>query len=122
MACDLAFDLALCRLCSYCASGVSSLQYRWLMRDLASVNRTATPWLIVMLHVPWYGGMAARCLPPCLSRHPALRARALALHALARHALAPLSSLTHLPSLLFPPSPSSSPARSQVPLERGPST
>lgn len=30
------------------------LQYQWLAADLASVNRTETPWLIVTFHAPWY--------------------------------------------------------------------
>ena len=41
-------------LCSYAATKPGSLQHRWLLRDLASVDRSRTPWLIVMLHVPWY--------------------------------------------------------------------
>lgn len=31
-----------------------SKQYKWLQADLASVNRAITPWLIVLLHAPWY--------------------------------------------------------------------
>jgi len=41
-------------LCSYCQGGVGSLQYNWLNRTLAAVNRTETPWLIVQFHSPWY--------------------------------------------------------------------
>ncbi|KAH7683084.1 Acid phosphatase protein [Dioscorea alata] len=29
-------------------------QYKWLERDLASVDRTVTPWLIATWHPPWY--------------------------------------------------------------------
>jgi len=29
-------------------------QYEWLMDDLAAVDRTLTPWLVVMWHTPWY--------------------------------------------------------------------
>ncbi len=29
------------------------LQYTWLQRDLALVNRDVTPWLIIMFHAPW---------------------------------------------------------------------
>ena len=36
------------------ASDNASLQYRWLRRHLATVNRSATPWLVVMMHAPWY--------------------------------------------------------------------
>jgi len=41
-------------LCSYCVSSKGSAQYAWLEQDLASVNRSLTPWLVVMMHVPWY--------------------------------------------------------------------
>jgi hypothetical protein len=29
-------------------------QYKWLAKDLASINRTATPWVIAMSHRPMY--------------------------------------------------------------------
>ncbi|CAN1255823.1 Purple acid phosphatase 2 [Linum perenne] len=29
-------------------------QYQWLEAELPKVNRTETPWLIVMVHSPWY--------------------------------------------------------------------
>jgi len=41
-------------LCSYAASGPGSPQHEWLTRDLASVDRRRTPWLIAVLHTPWY--------------------------------------------------------------------
>ena len=41
-------------LCSYAATSHESLQYRWLSRDLSSVDRARTPWVIVMMHSPWY--------------------------------------------------------------------
>lgn len=41
-------------LCSYAPTAAGSLQYRWLERDLAAVDRTATPWLVAMFHAPWY--------------------------------------------------------------------
>jgi len=41
-------------LCSYAATRPGSLQHRWLLRDLASVDRAKTPWLVVMMHAPWY--------------------------------------------------------------------
>ncbi|KAK9857590.1 hypothetical protein WJX84_010024 [Apatococcus fuscideae] len=31
-----------------------SPQYQWLQKDLQSVNRTLTPWVIVHFHNPWY--------------------------------------------------------------------
>jgi len=29
-------------------------QYKWLEEELPKVNRTETPWLIVLVHSPWY--------------------------------------------------------------------
>ncbi|CAM8957583.1 unnamed protein product [Rhodiola kirilowii] len=34
-------------------------QYSWLKADLAKVNRERTPWLLVLLHVPWYNSNEA---------------------------------------------------------------
>lgn len=39
---------------SYSQSHPSSVMYRWLQKDLTAFNRTKTPWLIVMMHAPWY--------------------------------------------------------------------
>jgi acid phosphatase type 7 len=39
---------------SYVEYGSSSEQYEWLVRDLARVDRSRTPWLIAVLHAPWY--------------------------------------------------------------------
>lgn len=44
---------------SYANFSSSSDQYRWLARDLAGVDRRATPWLVVLLHAPWYNTNAA---------------------------------------------------------------
>ncbi|KOO20937.1 purple acid phosphatase 22-like protein [Chrysochromulina tobinii] len=41
-------------LCSYAATAPGSLQHRWLRRDLARIDRSMTPWVIVMMHAPWY--------------------------------------------------------------------
>eukprot|EP00466_Bigelowiella_natans_P002986 jgi/Bigna1/36227/e_gw1.13.40.1 len=41
-------------LCSYAQTAPGSLQYEWLQQDLAQVDRTNTPWIIVMMHAPWY--------------------------------------------------------------------
>ncbi|CAI0437886.1 unnamed protein product [Linum tenue] len=41
-------------LSSYSAYGTYTPQYEWLQAELPKVNRTVTPWLIVMLHSPWY--------------------------------------------------------------------
>ncbi|XP_062197865.1 purple acid phosphatase 22-like isoform X1 [Phragmites australis] len=39
---------------SYAGFEEGSEQYRWLERDLARVDRRRTPWLVVLLHAPWY--------------------------------------------------------------------
>lgn len=41
-------------LASYSAYGKYTPQYKWLEKELPKVNRTETPWLIVLLHAPWY--------------------------------------------------------------------
>lgn len=39
---------------SYTDYAQDSDQYVWLKADLAKVDRERTPWLLVLLHVPWY--------------------------------------------------------------------
>lgn len=39
---------------SYTDFDAHSLQYKWLQSDLANVDRKRTPWVIVLLHAPWY--------------------------------------------------------------------
>lgn len=41
-------------LSSYSAFGTYTPQYRWLKQELASVDRTKTPWLIILMHSPLY--------------------------------------------------------------------
>ncbi|CAL0310134.1 unnamed protein product [Lupinus luteus] len=41
-------------LSSYSAYGKYTPQYQWLQAELAKVDRTRTPWLIVLVHAPWY--------------------------------------------------------------------
>ncbi|KAK4477131.1 hypothetical protein RD792_016342 [Penstemon davidsonii] len=41
-------------LSSYSAYGKYTPQYQWLEEELPKVNRSETPWLIVLLHSPWY--------------------------------------------------------------------
>ena len=38
---------------SYADYGEGSEQYAWLRRDLASVDRGRTSWLIAAMHAPW---------------------------------------------------------------------
>ncbi|XP_021862450.1 purple acid phosphatase 2 isoform X2 [Spinacia oleracea] len=39
---------------SYSAFGKYTPQYKWVMDELPKVNRTETPWLIVVMHCPMY--------------------------------------------------------------------
>ncbi|KAJ4792449.1 Purple acid phosphatase [Rhynchospora pubera] len=41
-------------LASYSAYGKYTPQYKWLEKEFPKVNRSETPWLIVMMHSPWY--------------------------------------------------------------------
>ncbi|RZS02938.1 hypothetical protein BHM03_00033048 [Ensete ventricosum] len=41
-------------LASYSAYGKYTPQYKWLEEELPKVNRSETPWLIVLMHSPWY--------------------------------------------------------------------
>ncbi|KAJ7944219.1 Purple acid phosphatase [Quillaja saponaria] len=41
-------------LSSYSAYGKYTPQYSWLEKEFPKVNRSETPWLIVLLHSPWY--------------------------------------------------------------------
>ncbi|QDZ23711.1 metallophosphatase [Chloropicon primus] len=44
---------------SYHKYEAGSPQYMWLDRDLSSLDRTKTPWVIVNLHAPWYNSNVA---------------------------------------------------------------
>lgn len=51
------FDVAgvhIIMLGSYTDFDAGSEQYKWLEGDLAKVDRETTPWLIALLHAPWY--------------------------------------------------------------------
>jgi hypothetical protein len=50
---DVGMVHAVC-LNAYTHSEVGSTQYAWLERDLAAVDRRATPWVLVFAHAPWY--------------------------------------------------------------------
>lgn len=39
---------------SYTDFDEHSQQYKWLEADLGSIDRKKTPWVIVLLHAPWY--------------------------------------------------------------------
>ncbi|XP_020581260.1 purple acid phosphatase 22-like [Phalaenopsis equestris] len=39
---------------SYADYGVRSQQYKWLKADVGKVDRKKTPWVLAIVHVPWY--------------------------------------------------------------------
>ncbi|GKV46971.1 hypothetical protein SLEP1_g53926 [Rubroshorea leprosula] len=43
---------------SYSAYGKYTPQYKWLKDEFTKVNRTETPWLIVLMHCPFYNSYA----------------------------------------------------------------
>ncbi|CAN0095813.1 unnamed protein product, partial [Hapterophycus canaliculatus] len=43
----------------YTATAENSAQYEWLQKDLESTDRTLTPWLLAMMHCPWYNSNLA---------------------------------------------------------------
>ncbi|KAL7613289.1 hypothetical protein Lser_V15G05480 [Lactuca serriola] len=44
---------------SYADFSVDSDQYKWLANDVAKIDRSRTPWVIVLLHAPWYNSNLA---------------------------------------------------------------
>lgn len=38
----------------YSTTNETSVQYRWLEHDLQSVDRAVTPWVVAVMHCPWY--------------------------------------------------------------------
>ncbi|CAA3011287.1 purple acid phosphatase 22-like [Olea europaea subsp. europaea] len=44
---------------SYTDFDSESDQYMWLQADLANVDRQKTPWVVVLLHAPWYNSNQA---------------------------------------------------------------
>ncbi|CAN1277276.1 Purple acid phosphatase 22 [Linum perenne] len=51
------FEVAGCHIImlgSYADFEAGSDQYKWLIADLAGVDRKRTPWLVVLVHAPWY--------------------------------------------------------------------
>ncbi|XP_044507457.1 purple acid phosphatase 22-like [Mangifera indica] len=51
------FDVAgthIIMLGSYADFDSDSAQYKWLEADLSKINRRKTPWVVALLHAPWY--------------------------------------------------------------------
>lgn len=44
---------------SYTDFDPGSSQYEWLQGDLGKINRGKTPWVVVLLHAPWYNSNTA---------------------------------------------------------------
>lgn len=53
----------------YSITNSSSVQYQWLVSDLAKVDRDVTPWVIVVMHCPWYNSNSAHYGMCCLVFH-----------------------------------------------------
>ena len=49
-------------------NGGDRLQRKWLEDDLSKVDRAATPWLVVMMHAPFYNSNSAHALEAELMR------------------------------------------------------
>ncbi|TMW56384.1 hypothetical protein Poli38472_006394 [Pythium oligandrum] len=43
----------------YTATDANSPQYQWLSEELGRVDRTLTPWVVVIMHGPWYNSNTA---------------------------------------------------------------
>ncbi|PIA28311.1 hypothetical protein AQUCO_07200160v1 [Aquilegia coerulea] len=44
---------------SYTDFESDSAQYMWLQADLAKIDRNRTPWIVVLIHAPWYNSNTA---------------------------------------------------------------
>ncbi|KAJ9184457.1 hypothetical protein P3X46_004182 [Hevea brasiliensis] len=44
---------------SYTDFDPNSPQYKWLQADLGKVDRAKTPWILVLIHAPWYNSNTA---------------------------------------------------------------
>ncbi|KAL5976370.1 putative purple acid phosphatase 20 [Asimina triloba] len=56
---DVAGGVHVLMLGSYTDFDASSDQYRWLQDDLGRVDRGRTPWLVALIHAPWYNSNSA---------------------------------------------------------------
>lgn len=66
-------------LCSYAGFSNTSQQYLWLEEYLSTkVNRTLTPWIVTIMHAPWYnsnsghwmeGELMRRSMEPLLYKY-----------------------------------------------------
>ncbi|XP_022925943.1 probable purple acid phosphatase 20 [Cucurbita moschata] len=44
---------------SYTDFDTDSAQYKWLEADLKKIDRSKTPWIVVLIHAPWYNSNTA---------------------------------------------------------------
>lgn len=44
---------------SYTGFEQNSVQYKWLEADLKKIDRGITPWIVVLIHAPWYNSNTA---------------------------------------------------------------
>ena len=43
----------------YTRSDKDSNQYKWFLDDISNINRIRTPWIIIVMHCPWYSSNKA---------------------------------------------------------------
>lgn len=43
----------------YSTTDENSVQYKWLVNEFASINREVTPWVVIVMHCPWYNSNQA---------------------------------------------------------------
>ena len=46
-------------LASFFTFTAGSDQYKFLQSDLAAIDRSKTPWVIALIHAPWYNSVSA---------------------------------------------------------------
>ncbi|KAL1352081.1 hypothetical protein AAHE18_06G141000 [Arachis hypogaea] len=56
---DVAGGVHVIMLGSYTDFEAGSSQYQWLQGDLKKVDRSKTPWVVVLIHAPWYNSNQA---------------------------------------------------------------
>lgn len=44
---------------SYADFNIGSDQYKWLVNNVAKIDRSITPWVLVLVHAPWYNSNEA---------------------------------------------------------------
>lgn len=56
---DVANVVHVIMLGSYTEFGPGSSQYKWLQNDIRRIDRKKTPWVVLLVHAPWYNSNKA---------------------------------------------------------------